>query len=116
MIKTSFKLLSVLILAACNTNTQEKTKLASDPPYGDNEKVGKYITLNGAKMYYEEYGMGEPLLLIHGNRGNIKSMENQIGYFKDKYRVIIADNRGHGKSELKTDSLTYEQLPKIGRN
>ena len=43
MIKTSFKLLSVLILAASNTNTQEKTKLASDPPYGDNEKVGKYI-------------------------------------------------------------------------
>ena len=39
-------------------------------------------------------------------------MENQIEYFKNKYRVIAADNRGHGKSELKTDSLTYVQIAK----
>lgn len=39
-------------------------------------------------------------------------MENQIEYFKSRYRVIIADNRGHGKSELKTDSLTYTQITK----
>jgi pimeloyl-ACP methyl ester carboxylesterase len=46
---------------------------------------------------------GEPLLLIHGNGGSIESMGNQIDYFKTKYRVVIADNRGQGKSELKTD-------------
>jgi hypothetical protein len=28
-------------------------------------------------------------------------MGNQIDYFKTKYRVIIADNRGQGKSELR---------------
>jgi pimeloyl-ACP methyl ester carboxylesterase len=43
------------------------------------------------------------LLLIHGNGGSIESMGNQIDYFKTKYRVV-ADNRGQGKSELKTDS------------
>jgi pimeloyl-ACP methyl ester carboxylesterase len=37
-------------------------------------------------------------------------MGNQIDYFKTKYRVIIADNRGQGKSELKTDYLTYAQI------
>ena len=61
-------------------------------------------------MYYEEYGKGEPLLLIHGNQGHIKSMGNQIDGFKSKYRVIIADSRGHGKSELKTAALSYEQI------
>lgn len=81
-----------------------------DTLYGDNEAIGKYIEINGAKIYYEEYGKGEPLLLIHGNGASIKSMENQIENFKSKYRVIIADNRGHGKSELKTDSLTYNQI------
>lgn len=79
-------------------------------PYGDNGDVGKYILLNGAKIYYEEYGEGEPLLLIHGNGGSIKSMGNQIDFFKSKYRVIVADSRGQGKSELKTDSLTYLQI------
>ena len=78
-----------------------------DTPYGKNEAVGKYAEVNGFKMYYEEYGKGEPLFLIHGNGGNIQSMGNQIEYFKSKYRVIVADSRGHGKSELNTDSLTY---------
>ena len=81
-----------------------------DPPYGSNKAVGKQVEINGAKIYYEVYGKGEPLLLIHGNGGNIESMSKQIDYFKSKYKVIIADNRGHGKSELKTDSLTYQQI------
>jgi hypothetical protein len=34
----------------------------------------------------------------------IKSMGNQIDGFKNKYRVIIAESRGHRKSELKTDA------------
>jgi len=90
------------------SNAQEKF----DIPYGNNEAVGNYVELNGAKIYYQEYGKGEPLLLVHGNGSSIKSMKNQIEYFKSKFRVIIADNRGHGKSELKTDSLTYIQIAK----
>lgn len=37
-------------------------------------------------------------------------MGNQIDYFKAKYLVIVADNRGQDKSEMKTDSLTYAQI------
>jgi pimeloyl-ACP methyl ester carboxylesterase len=97
-----------LMLQLSCTNAQDKL----DTPYGNNDSVGKYVEINGAKMYYEEYGKGEPLLLIHGCGADIKSMENQIDYFKNKYRVIIADSRGQGKSELKTDSLTYTQITK----
>ena len=50
------------------------------------------------------------MLLIHGNGGDILSMGHQIEYFKDKYQVIVADSRGHGQSELNTDSLTYVQM------
>ena len=81
-----------------------------DTDYGNNKAIGKYVEINGAKIYYEEYGKGEPLLIIHGCGADIKSMEYQIDYFKDKYRVIAADSRGQGKSELKTDSLTYTQM------
>ena len=83
-----------------------------DTPYGKNSAVGKFVELNGAKIYYEEYGKGEPLLLIHGNSGSIETMGNQIDYFKNKYRVIALDSRGQGKSELKTDSLTFVQMTK----
>lgn len=89
---------------------EESDQVKFDTPYGYNEAVGKYVKINGAEIYYEEYGKGEPLLLIHGCAGDIQTMENQIEYFKDKYRVIVADSRGQGKSELKTDSLTYDQM------
>ncbi len=110
--KNSIKILGILIFSSIWSiaNAQVQMNFKFDTPYGNNEAVGKYIEINDAKIYYEEYGKGEPLLLIHGNGGNINSMGNQIDYFKTKYRVIIADNRGHGKSELKTDSLTYAQI------
>ncbi|MEY2924844.1 MAG: hypothetical protein RLZZ337_1392 [Bacteroidota bacterium] len=100
----------LVLCAACNTNLQEKSEETQVLKYGNNEQVGKYISLNGTQIYVEEYGVGEPLLLIHGNSGSIHSMENQIEYFKTRFRVIVADNRGQGKSELNTDSLTYAQI------
>jgi hypothetical protein len=103
-------LLSVLFVSSL-ISAQVKMNFNFTTPYGNNSKVGKYAELNGAKIYYEEYGQGEPMLLIHGNGSSIKDMGNQIDYFKSKYHIIVADNRGHGKSELKTDSLTYTQIP-----
>jgi pimeloyl-ACP methyl ester carboxylesterase len=112
--KNSIKLLILLLTTSiCGiANAQVQMNFKFDTPYGDNQDVGKYVEINGAKIYYEEYGKGEPLLLIHGNGGSIVWMGNQIDYFKTKYRVIIADNRGQGRSELKTDSLTYVQISK----
>jgi pimeloyl-ACP methyl ester carboxylesterase len=81
-------------------------------PYGDNKEVGKYITLNGVKHYYEAYGTGQPLLLIHGNSTATKGWGAQIDYFSKKYRVYSIDCRGRGKSDLGTDSLTYIQQAK----
>lgn len=76
-------------------------------PYGNNPKVGHYANVNGIKMYYEIYGKGAPLLLIHGNSGSIKASRYQIPYFSQKYKVIVADSRGQGKTNDTSDSLTY---------
>ena len=70
--------------------------------YGNNKNAGNYITINGAKQYFEIYGEGAPLVLIHGNGGNIAYMKPQIEYFTKKYMVIVMDCRGRGKSELGT--------------
>ncbi|WKL46820.1 alpha/beta hydrolase [Flavobacterium pectinovorum] len=110
--KKPIKLLLLLLIYSIGAigSAQVQMNYKFDTPYGKNTTVGKFAEINGAKIYYEEYGKGEPLLLIHGNGGSIESMGNQIDYFKSKYRVIVADNRGQGKSELKTDSLTYVQI------
>jgi len=78
--------------------------------YGRNEKVGKYIKIRGFNMYYEEYGQGAPLLIIHGNGGSINNFLYQIPYFSKDNRVILADSRAQGKSYDFSDSLSYEMM------
>ena len=78
--------------------------------YGRNDKTGKYLSTRGFKMYYETYGKGEPLLIIHGNGGSIKDFMYQIPYFARNYQVILADSRAQGKSFDPKDSLTYEMM------
>ena len=78
--------------------------------FGRNAKVGKYVNTRGFRMYYEVYGKGEPLLIIHGNSGSINNFVHQIPYFSKKYKVILADSRAQGRSVDKGDSLSYEMM------
>ena len=78
--------------------------------YGHNPKAGHYANVRGFKMYYEIYGNGEPLLLIHGGIGSINNFSGQIPYFAQHYQVIVVDGRAHGKSVDPTDSLSYEMM------
>ena len=78
--------------------------------FGKNKADGKFMDIRGFKMYYEIYGQGQPLLLIHGNGGSINSFVNQIPYFSKDYQVIIADSRAQGRSDDPGDSLSYEMM------
>jgi pimeloyl-ACP methyl ester carboxylesterase len=80
--------------------------------YGDNSDAGKFAVVNGIRMYYETYGnqAKQPLLLIHGNGGYIYAERCQIEHFKDRYYVIIADSRFHGKTENGSEELTYDLM------
>jgi pimeloyl-ACP methyl ester carboxylesterase len=79
-------------------------------PYGNNPAAGNYAEVNGIRMYYEVYGQGAPLVLIHGNSGSIADMANQIPFFAKHYRVIVADSREHGKTNSDGKRLTYEKM------
>jgi len=83
---------------------------AAAPPYGNNAAAGHTFVFNGNRFYYESYGNGAPLLLIHGNGESIKIFKGQIGAFSRRYRVIAMDSRGQGKSELGTTALSYAQM------
>lgn len=65
---------------------------------------------DGLKLYFETYGRGPPLLLIHGNGASIWSMKNQIAYFSKRYHVIVMDGRDHGRSDDAAGPLTFEAM------
>ncbi|WP_214073084.1 alpha/beta hydrolase [Mucilaginibacter sp. dw_454] len=78
--------------------------------YGHNDSVGKFYDVRGIKMYTEVYGSGRPLLLIHGNGGNMGAFGNTIPYFAKKYKVIAVDSRAHGRTRDNRDSLSFEMM------
>jgi len=75
--------------------------------YGSNAQVGKYADVNGIKVYYEIYGAGEPLLLLHGNSGSIENFVYQIPELSKHFRVIAVDSRAQGKSTDSDKEITY---------
>lgn len=87
------------------------SSLVAQITYGSNPKVGKYIKVDDINMYYEVYGQGEPLILLHGGFGSIENFETMIPVFAKKYKVIAVDSRSQGRT---TDSdekeLSYAQM------
>jgi pimeloyl-ACP methyl ester carboxylesterase len=98
--------LSVSVPAAPQTRTTRVTTPAVR--YGVNPAAGHTFTHDGVMFYYEVYGAGEPLLLVHGNGGSIADLSAQIGHFRKRYKVIAMDSRSQGKSGDTPHKLTYE--------
>jgi non-heme chloroperoxidase len=56
-------------------------------------------TKDGAKIYYKDWGTGQPVVLSHGWPLQSDSWEAQMLFLADNgYRVIAHDRRGHGRS------------------
>jgi pimeloyl-ACP methyl ester carboxylesterase len=79
------------------------------PPVTD-EVEGESVEINGANIYYEIYGEGDPLILIHGGLGSGDYWVNQIPVFAETYQVIVMDSRGHGRSSFDEQPITYELM------
>ncbi|HET6253216.1 MAG TPA: alpha/beta hydrolase [Puia sp.] len=76
--------------------------------YGSNDTAGHYIMANGIRLYYETYGVGQPLLLLHGNSESISSFAKQIPALSLDYKVIAVDTRGQGRSGDDGRLYTYD--------
>ncbi len=102
----------VLFLLGLSLSVYAQQQKKTIPPikYGSNAKTGKYFSTGGIKLYYETYGQGKPLLLIHGNGGSIRDWRYQIPYFSQFFKVIAVDSRAQGKSVDSSNVLNYEMM------
>lgn len=82
----------------------------SVPNWGVNTAAGKFAEVNGIKLYYEVYGEGKPLIVLHGNGGSISNAAPFYPELMKKYKVIAIDSRGQGKSSDTNEPFNYEQM------
>ena len=68
------------------------------------------VLVNGKKIYYEVYGQGEPLFLLHGYTLSSKSWLPYIEDFREAYEVYLVDLTGHGKSEILKEDLSIKSV------
>ncbi len=103
----SLALLMLLGLApgSVSTRAQEATPAATPGASGET------VSLNGADIYYEVLGTGDPVVLVHGGGGSGRSFVNQIpALVAAGYQLIVIDSRGHGHSSHGPDPLSYELM------
>lgn len=97
------KYLYFLLFVSISVSAQN----ASEIYFGSNTNIGEYADINGIKMYYDKYGKGEPLLLLHGGTGSIEDYKYIIPYLSKDFQVIAVDFRGHGRTNNNIDSMSY---------
>jgi pimeloyl-ACP methyl ester carboxylesterase len=69
-----------------------------------------YAPVNGLKMYYEIYGTGEPLILLHGGLGSTAMFGDIIALLSKTRQVIAVDLQAHGRTADIDRPITCEAM------
>jgi pimeloyl-ACP methyl ester carboxylesterase len=72
-------------------------------------KLSDFAEVNGTKLYYEVYGTGEPLFLLHGFTQSSVAWKSFVAEYAKDFEVYLVDLRGHGKSEIFNEKFSVAQ-------
>ncbi|WP_346320920.1 alpha/beta hydrolase [Chitinophaga sp. YIM B06452] len=112
-------ILVVIVTAAatsCQPRPEEGQNVSAEPKGTVASQALKpaesgYADVNGLKMYYEVYGQGKPIVLLHGSYMTIPLNWSQIIPLLAKDRkVIVAEMQGHGRTRDIAREISYEGM------
>ena len=66
--------------------------------------------VNGIKIWYAVFGAGAPVILLHGGLANANYWGHQVPALAKRYRVIVMDSRGHGRSTRNAEPYGYDLM------
>jgi pimeloyl-ACP methyl ester carboxylesterase len=69
-----------------------------------------YAPVNGIKIWYAEFGRGAPVILLHGGLANSNYWGKLVPALSPRYRVIVMDGRGHGRSSRDDKPYGYDLM------
>lgn len=107
-----YSVITLLILSSCNKvkpseeNNNQTTTSASDTLISKNG----YSEVNGIKMYYEIYGQGKPLVMLHGGGSTIQTTFGRVIPVLAKDRQLICvELQAHGRTGDRNTEISFEQ-------
>jgi pimeloyl-ACP methyl ester carboxylesterase len=104
----TFFALLILILASCKESRTNKNTV--DTKTDSLAFKSGYSEVNGLKMYYEIYGEGKPLVLIHGGGSTIQTTFGSVIPMLAKHRQLIAvELQAHGRTSDRDSEVSFEQ-------
>lgn len=83
--------------------------IVSGQSFGQLPKKTETANVNGIELYYEVYGKGEPLLLLHGWTQSSQFWSEYIPDYAERFKVYAIDLRGHGRTSQLTSDFTIEK-------
>jgi pimeloyl-ACP methyl ester carboxylesterase len=78
--------------------------------YSQTPKKTGTITVNNSKVYYEIYGNGEPLFLLHGFTRSSKDWLPYVSAYENDFEVYLVDLKGHGRSSPFTERISLKSV------
>jgi proline iminopeptidase len=94
------RLLWVILIFNLNSSLHAQT-------FPDSEKDGKYILVNGAKLWVVSFGEGDPIFLIAGGPGDCHTYLRSFDSLSVQHLLVYFDAYGRGKSDTARDPKEY---------
>jgi pimeloyl-ACP methyl ester carboxylesterase len=66
------------------------------------------VAINGADIFFAQFGAGPPVLMLHGGLGNSNYFGHQVRELARRFTVIVMDTRGHGRSPVVSRRFGYD--------
>lgn len=106
----------ITTMLSCQSPSKEGQPLSTagkDTTISQNIKPTEsgYADVNGLKMYYEVYGQGKPIVLLHGSFMSIPlNWSHIIPLLAKDRKVIVAEMQGHGRTKDISRNFSYEAM------
>src|SRR5215813_8321619 len=104
--------LVAVALLSCLASANAEQRWLTLPPTPTLPKATEsgLAPVNGIQLWYATFGHGEPVVMIHGGLANSNYWALQVEALQDRYRVIVLDSRGHGRSSRDAQPYGYDLM------
>jgi pimeloyl-ACP methyl ester carboxylesterase len=109
-IGTLLAVVSVLLAVASPVHAAAPWLVLPPTPQLPKAEQSGYAPVNGIKIWYATFGHGAPVILLHGGLANANYWGRQVAALEPRYRVIVMDSRGHGRSSRDTRPFGYDLM------